>query len=147
MKILLSAIALLLATLGTLSLPAGERALAGDANHDGALNRREWLRFLSEDLISRIDANHDGSISRGEAHGASVRPRARGLQQPRVEIFFDRADANGDGIVTRAELNAALARQKSVELVFDDYDIDGDLHLKRWEMKEPPTNVGVRFLF
>ena len=62
-------------------------------------------------------------------------------------LDFDRVDANRDGRITPVELRTALARQKNVEMVFDDYDIDNDLHLQKWEMKEPPTNVGIQFRF
>jgi len=126
---------------------AGEAGREADSNGDGLVSRKEWIAFLSEDLFSRMDGNGDGVISRQEAMRQAGLGAVRGLERPQVELDFDRVDANGDGKVSRVELRKALARQKNVEMVFDDYDIDNDLHLQKWEMKEPPTNVGVQFRF
>jgi hypothetical protein len=128
-------------------LMAGASGSDGDANRDGQVSRKEWIAFLSKDILSRLDGDGDGAISRQEAHRQSGLGTIRGLDRAQVEFNFDRADVNRDGKVSRVELQKALARQKNVELVFDDYDIDNDLHLQKWEMKEPPTNVGIQFRF
>lgn len=117
------------------------------AEADEAMNRREWIEFLARDLITRIDADGDGKVSEPEVRAAAPLDPARGLDRPRVALPFDAVDADGDGKLSRQELQRALRKQPRVGVVFDDYDLDNDLHLRSWEMKEPPTNVGIQFRF
>ncbi|MDX6766328.1 MAG: hypothetical protein SFU85_06015 [Candidatus Methylacidiphilales bacterium] len=126
---------------------AGETARKADSNGDGLLDRKEWIAFLGEDLFSRMDRDGDGVVSRQEASRHAGLGVVRGLERPQVELGFDQVDRNRDGKITPMELRKALARQKNVEVVFDDYDIDNDLHLQKWELKEPPNNVGIQFRF
>jgi hypothetical protein len=129
------------------SLAAPAPGLPGDANGDGRLSHREWTDFLAQDVLGRVDADGDGFITEDEARRAAPLRRAATRRHGLTEVDFAAADRDGDGRLSRRELAAALAREKVPKLVFDDYDIDNDLHLKSWEMKEPPTNVGVRFMF
>jgi|GEM_PF-5235002 len=140
-KATLLGLALLLAWAGQ------AEALPGDADQDGRLSRKEWVDFMSEDLLGRVDADGDGFITPEEARRAAPLRRAQTRRHPLVELDFAAADRDGDGKISRPELSRALKRQKGMEWVFDDYDIDNDLHLKNWELKEPPTNVGLRFRF
>jgi hypothetical protein len=129
------------------SLAAPTAGLPGDTNGDGRLSRREWMDFLAQDVLSRVDADGDGFITKDEARRAAPLRRATTRRHGLTEVDFAAADRDGDGRLSRRELAAALAREKVPKLVFDDYDIDNDLHLKSWEWKEPPLNVGVRFKF
>jgi Ca2+-binding EF-hand superfamily protein len=127
--------------------PAAGGVLPGDTNRDGRVDRREWLAFLAARWIDRVDQDGDGTISPEEARRSAPLARVRGREDAPLVLDFDKVDANGDGRISKKELSAALAQEKNISVIFDDYDIDKDLHLNKWEFKEPPTNVGIRFRF
>jgi len=90
-----------------------------DANHDGAVTRKEFDAFHDQ-RFKQMDANHDGKISR-EEHDA-MHQRFAGQMREHLKQRFAQADANKDGALSKEEAQ----QMPMVAAHFDEIDANHD---------------------
>jgi Ca2+-binding EF-hand superfamily protein len=91
----------------------GEMLANADTNHDGRIDRGEFIAARAR-MFPALDRNHDDQLETSELQGM-------GGQAARFAgMAVKRADGNGDGRLSLAEFNAMPVR------AFDKLDRNGD---------------------
>jgi len=99
----------------------GKRALRGDANGDGVVDRDEFRG--KDEHFDKIDADGDGQLTKEECKAAGKARRAEHGKKR-----FEKRDANSNGVIDRDEFGGKDER-------FAKMDADGNGELTREEIK------------
>lgn len=99
----------------------GNRALRGDANGDGVVDRDEFRG--KDEHFDKIDADGDGQLTKEECKAAKKTRRGE-----RGKKHFEKRDANGNGVIDRDEFGGKDER-------FAKMDTDGNGELTHEEIK------------
>jgi len=99
----------------------GNRALRGDANNDGVVDRDEFRG--KDEHFDKIDADGDGQLTKEECKAAKKTRRGEHGKKR-----FEKRDTNSNGVIDRDEFGGKDER-------FAKMDADGNGELTREEIK------------